>query len=122
MCHKELVEIVKDIQNRLKDEPDEEPLMTLTEDGSGILDLPKDIAAGSKRELLYATGKPGEMGVIVVNLSELQRLNLHALRRRLAAQVFDIIETDSLNHVEAFRVQKLMSDYCEWAYTFLKRL
>jgi len=111
MYHERLVEIVKDIQKRLTDGQYEEPLMTSTEGRSRILDLPKDIADNSRRELLYTSGD-GEMKIIVMNFSELQRLNLHALRKRLAAKVFDIIETKSLNNVEALRVQKLMSDYC----------
>ena len=115
MCHEWLVEITNDIQKRLRDEQCDELPETSTADRSKILDLPTDIAKESLKELLYLIGDDKSKKMIVMNLSELQRLNLHALRKRLATKVFEIVETESLNNMEALRVQKLMSDYCEWA-------
>ncbi|OBT70322.1 hypothetical protein VE03_00191 [Pseudogymnoascus sp. 23342-1-I1] len=48
----------------------------------------------------------------IINLAELQRLNLYALRKKLAARAVNIIEHKSLSESEAWRIKGLMADYC----------
>ncbi|OQV02942.1 hypothetical protein CLAIMM_08053 [Cladophialophora immunda] len=123
LCHERFIEIVQDIQKCLKEVQCPEPPAVSPEaplqDHPTILDLPEQVAEESKKSLLYTDDGYGERGdthgpqkVVFMNLTELQRLNLHALRKQLADIVLGIITDNSLDDKQAKTIRPLMSDYC----------
>ncbi|KFX96501.1 hypothetical protein V490_03316 [Pseudogymnoascus sp. VKM F-3557] len=82
------------------------------EESSNILGLPKTIADACLGELCYNIPGPKGMYFPVINLVELQRLNIYALRKKLANKAIDIIEEESLSDEHASNIKGPMSDYC----------
>lgn len=120
MCQEWLIEVIQDIQRRgendqndERDEKNEEGVLEAPPDQSPLLQLPQKLSERSLNELIYTINGPEEKKVFVMNLTELQRLNLHALRKRLAAKVFNIVREKSLSDMEATRTQRSISDYCK---------
>lgn len=83
-------------------------------DRSAILGLPTTIAESRLKELCCNKDGPEGMKFLVINLVELQRLNIYAIRKRLATKAIAILDTRSLCDNEAWRIKSLMSDYCKW--------
>lgn len=83
-------------------------------DRSALLGLPTTIAEIRLNELCCDKEGPEGMEFPVINLVELQRLNIYAIRKRLAAKAIAILDTKSLCDNEAWRIKGLMSDYCKW--------
>ncbi|OBT94061.1 hypothetical protein VE01_07149 [Pseudogymnoascus verrucosus] len=81
-------------------------------DRSAILGLPTAIAESRLKELCCNKDGPEDMKFPVINLVELQRLNIYAIRKRLAEKAIAILDTTSLCDNEAWRIKGLMSDYC----------
>ncbi|OBT83879.1 hypothetical protein VE02_06152 [Pseudogymnoascus sp. 03VT05] len=79
---------------------------------SSLLGLPKRIAKERLEALCYDIDGPGETQFPIINLAELQRLNIYALRKKLAVKAIDIFQSESLCDNEAWRIKDLMSDYC----------
>jgi hypothetical protein len=82
-------------------------------DRSAILGLPTAIAESRLKELCCNKDGPEDMKFPVINLVELQRLNIYAIRKRLAEKAIAILDTKSLCDNEAWRIKGLMSDYCK---------
>lgn len=83
-------------------------------DRSALLGLPTTIAESRLKELCCDKDGPRGMEFPVINLVELQRLNIYAIRKRLAAKAIAILDTKSLCDNEAWCIKDLMSDYCKW--------
>ena len=92
---------------------EEKSLEDKLEDRSSLLGLPGFIADRRLGQLCYAIDGPNDKKIPVINLSELQRLNLYSLRKKLAVKAIDVKEHSSLNAKDAECIKKLMSDYCE---------
>ncbi|KFZ11176.1 hypothetical protein V501_04877 [Pseudogymnoascus sp. VKM F-4519 (FW-2642)] len=90
----------------------EPKLRDILEGRSSILGLPRRIAKERLGALCYDIDGPGETQFPIINLAELQRLNIYALRKRLAVKAIDIFQSESLCDSEAWRIKDLMSDYC----------
>jgi predicted nucleic acid-binding Zn-ribbon protein len=80
---------------------------------SSILGLPHGIAEVCLKELCFPIDGPGNTQFPVMNLVELQRLNIYALREKLADKAIHIVKNKSLSDFEVWWIKGLMSDYCE---------
>lgn len=88
-------------------------LIANLEKPSSILGLPQGIAEVCLKELCYPIDGPENTQFPVMNLVELQRLNIYALRKKLADKAIHIVEKKSLSYKESRHIGGLMSGYCE---------
>ena len=77
---------------------------------SAILNLSGMMEDASISQLIYPLSKdPTEY---LINLTELQRLNLQAMRTRLARDAFNIFDKKALTQNKAMCMARLMHEYC----------
>ena len=82
-------------------------------DLSNVIGLPKKLYRKHRLDLIY----PQELGpsrhAYVINLAELHRLNLQALRRDLGAAATEMSRDENLSDKASDEQLKLMTKYCE---------
>jgi hypothetical protein len=88
-------------------------LVASLEKPPSILGLPHGIAEVCLKELCYPMNGPENTQFPVMNLVELQRLNIYALRKKLADKAIHIVENKSLSDGDSRLIEGLMADYCE---------
>ncbi|KUJ14306.1 uncharacterized protein LY89DRAFT_784274 [Mollisia scopiformis] len=107
------------------EEAEKTEFMKKLEMPSALLNLPKEIADERLKQLCFTRDGPkiprdvpraadsnDRYQIPLINLCELQRLSLYAMRQELTAKAIKIKEDESLSGEEAGSIKTLISEYC----------
>lgn len=81
-------------------------------------EFPERVVRIAQEELVYPVRNDDTEHIYVVNLAQVQRLNLHTLRKELAEEVGRMLRTERMEVAQGRTIRRLMSEYCTFAYYF----